>query len=198
MKSLLCSCAASVVVALLTTVAMSGKSRIAEPTSNQPAMAITASSQQNETQPRSEVAVAVKQVQPQPGEVSPISPKAENKPTPATAPAVKEIKNTPVEIQNTAGTQENRANPEVRSPVTPQATNEITPISRRNPVVEAVAKTRAGVVAIRLPRQGEKDMIGTGLIIDESGLIVTNVHVTGGKHPASKFVCTTGPMLGAR
>ncbi len=53
--------------------------------------------------------------------------------------------------------------------------------SRRNPVTEAVAKTKAGIVSIRVPRPGEKDMIGSGLIFHESGLIVTNRHVTGGK-----------------
>lgn len=56
--------------------------------------------------------------------------------------------------------------------------------SRRNPVTEAVAKTKAGIVCIRVPRPGEKDMIGSGLVFDPSGLIVTNCHVTGGK----KFV----------
>jgi serine protease Do len=50
-----------------------------------------------------------------------------------------------------------------------------------DPIVKAVQKTIAGVVAIRVPRQGDKDMIGSGIIIDESGLIVTNRHVTGGK-----------------
>ena len=42
-------------------------------------------------------------------------------------------------------------------------------------------KTITGVVAIRVPRQGEKDMIGSGIIVDETGLIVTNRHVTAGK-----------------
>lgn len=55
------------------------------------------------------------------------------------------------------------------------------PFSRRNPVTEAVAKTRPGVVSIRVPRPGEKDMVGTGLIVDENGYIITNRHVTGGK-----------------
>ena len=55
------------------------------------------------------------------------------------------------------------------------------PISRTTAVVEAVKKTVAGVVAIRVPRQGQKDMIGAGIIVDESGLILTNRHVTGGK-----------------
>ncbi len=58
---------------------------------------------------------------------------------------------------------------------------EKTPFSRRNPVVEAVQKTREGIVAIRVPRQGERDMIGSGVVFDERGLIVTNRHVTGGK-----------------
>jgi serine protease Do len=58
---------------------------------------------------------------------------------------------------------------------------DIFPISRTTPVVEAVKKTVGGVVAIRVPRQGEKDMIGAGIIVDESGLIITNRHVTGGK-----------------
>jgi serine protease Do len=59
--------------------------------------------------------------------------------------------------------------------------DENTPFSRRNPVVEAVAKAKTGVVAVRVPRQGEKDTVGTGFIVDEGGLIVTNRHVTGGK-----------------
>src|SRR5688572_7534722 len=51
---------------------------------------------------------------------------------------------------------------------------------RRSPVVEAVAKTRAGIVTIRVPRPGGgKDMIGSGVIVDERGVIVTNRHVVG-------------------
>ncbi len=53
--------------------------------------------------------------------------------------------------------------------------------SRSNPVTEAVKKTKAGVVAVRVPRTGERDMVGAGVIVDETGLIVTNRHVTGGK-----------------
>jgi len=56
-----------------------------------------------------------------------------------------------------------------------------TTLSRSTPVVVAVKKTIGGVVAIRVPRPGEKDMIGAGVIVDESGLIITNRHVTGGK-----------------
>lgn len=52
--------------------------------------------------------------------------------------------------------------------------------ARRNPVVNAVQKTKQAIVTIRVPRpNGAKDMIGTGVIIDERGLIVTNKHVVG-------------------
>ncbi len=72
--------------------------------------------------------------------------------------------------------------------LTPFASAQATPkkddLRSNDPIVKAVRKNRAGIVAIRVPRPGEKDMIGTGLIFHESGLIVTNRHVTGGK----KFV----------
>src|ERR1043166_2342656 len=54
-------------------------------------------------------------------------------------------------------------------------------ISRTTPVTEAVKKTKPAVVAIRIPRSGERDLVGSGLIVDESGIIVTNRHVTVGK-----------------
>jgi len=54
-------------------------------------------------------------------------------------------------------------------------------LSRSTPVTEAVRKTKAGVVAIRIPRQGDADMVGAGVIVDERGLIVTNRHVTAGQ-----------------
>ena len=55
-----------------------------------------------------------------------------------------------------------------------------TPYSRRNPVVEAVQKTKEAIVTIKAARHGSaKDVVGTGVIIDERGFIVTNRHVIG-------------------
>jgi serine protease Do len=60
------------------------------------------------------------------------------------------------------------------------------PFSRRSPVVEAVKKTRASIVCIRVPRPGGgKDMIGTGVIVDQRGIIVTNRHVVGANRTAT-------------
>lgn len=57
---------------------------------------------------------------------------------------------------------------------------EKTSFSRRNPVTEAVRTTKDSIVTIKVPRpNGGKDMIGTGVIVDESGIIVTNNHVVG-------------------
>jgi serine protease Do len=58
------------------------------------------------------------------------------------------------------------------------------PSSRKTLLVKVVEKTVTGVVAVRVPRQGERDMIGSGIIFHQAGdigLIVTNRHVTGGK-----------------
>src|SRR5262245_17462268 len=53
---------------------------------------------------------------------------------------------------------------------------------RDDPVVLAVDKAIASVVAIRVPRSNnEKDAIGSGVIVDKGGYIVTNRHVTSGK-----------------
>lgn len=69
--------------------------------------------------------------------------------------------------------------------------------SRRNPVTEAVQRTKAAVVTVKVPRPGGgKDMIGTGVIVDESGIIITNNHVVGTcQHP--KVVLHDGTQLTA-
>ncbi|MCI0640604.1 MAG: trypsin-like peptidase domain-containing protein [Gemmataceae bacterium] len=54
------------------------------------------------------------------------------------------------------------------------------PYSRRNPIVEAVQKTKQSIVTVKVPRpNGGKDLVGTGVIVDERGFIVTNRHVVG-------------------
>src|SRR5262245_42708480 len=54
------------------------------------------------------------------------------------------------------------------------------PFSRRNPITGAVQKTKAAIVTVKVPRPGGgKDLVGTGVVIDERGIIVTNRHVVG-------------------
>lgn len=53
---------------------------------------------------------------------------------------------------------------------------------RYTPIVKAVQKTKPSVVTIRVPRPGGgKDLIGTGVIFDTRGYIVTNNHVVAKK-----------------
>jgi serine protease Do len=60
--------------------------------------------------------------------------------------------------------------------------------SRRDPLTEAVAKTRDSVVAVKY--KGKTEAIGSGVILDERGFIVTNRHVVGtGK---TLLVCLPG------
>jgi serine protease Do len=51
---------------------------------------------------------------------------------------------------------------------------------RRSPVVEAVRKTRDAIVTIKISAsdaEGGEDVFGTGVVIDERGLVLTNRHV---------------------
>jgi serine protease Do len=51
---------------------------------------------------------------------------------------------------------------------------------RSNPITEAVKKTQNSVVSVKVARpNASKDTVGTGVIIDERGYIVTNRHVVG-------------------
>ena len=52
--------------------------------------------------------------------------------------------------------------------------------SRRNPFVEAVQKTRPSIVTVKVDKRGNwgtKAVIGTGVIVDERGYVITNSHV---------------------
>jgi serine protease Do len=46
-------------------------------------------------------------------------------------------------------------------------------------VVEVVEKTQPSIAMIRVPRSKGDDLVGTGVIVDERGYIVTNRHVVG-------------------
>jgi serine protease Do len=54
--------------------------------------------------------------------------------------------------------------------------------SRRTPIVTAVQKTRKGIVTLKVLKSsswggGKRDIVGTGVIIDERGYMITNHHV---------------------
>lgn len=51
--------------------------------------------------------------------------------------------------------------------------------SRRNPVVEAAAKARPAVVSINVTNGSESKTVGTGVIVDDRGIVITNCHVVG-------------------
>jgi serine protease Do len=56
-------------------------------------------------------------------------------------------------------------------------------ISRVTPIVEAVRKTRDSIITVRVERRGswgKKDIVGTGVIVDERGYAITNRHVVKG------------------
>src|SRR5262245_37227619 len=56
-------------------------------------------------------------------------------------------------------------------------------ISRETPVSRAVRKVRDSVVSIKVVKRSggtSRDVVGTGVIIDERGYVVTNRHVVNG------------------
>lgn len=56
--------------------------------------------------------------------------------------------------------------------------------SRRTPIVEAVEKTRSAIVTVSVekanPDGGRKEIVGTGVVVDERGYVITNCHVVTG------------------
>jgi serine protease Do len=58
--------------------------------------------------------------------------------------------------------------------------------SRKTPIVEAVQKTRDGIVSLKVEKRNSygklRSTTGTGVIVDERGYIVTNWHVAQGGH----------------
>lgn len=74
-------------------------------------------------------------------------------------------------------------------------------VKRRTPIVAAVEKVRPGVVSLKVLRRDDygskRDVMGTGIIVDERGYILTNRHVVG---DAESVVATLsdGTKLDAR
>ena len=61
---------------------------------------------------------------------------------------------------------------------------------RRTAIVEAVARTREGIVTLKITKPGDwgkRTVVGTGVIVDERGFLITNHHVI---ENASKVVVT--------
>src|SRR5579883_2488541 len=51
--------------------------------------------------------------------------------------------------------------------------------NRRTAIVEAVQKTKDSIVTVKV-QKGRKEIIGTGVIVDERGYVITNHHVVSG------------------
>jgi serine protease Do len=52
--------------------------------------------------------------------------------------------------------------------------------NRRTAIVEAVQKTRQGIVTVKVERRGSwgrKEVVGSGVLVDERGYLITNCHV---------------------
>jgi serine protease Do len=55
--------------------------------------------------------------------------------------------------------------------------------SRRTPIVEAVQKTRSAIVTVKVEKGGNwgrREVVGTGVVVDGRGYVVTNRHVVTG------------------
>lgn len=57
---------------------------------------------------------------------------------------------------------------------------ESAPRPRKTSVVDAIEKAAPSIAMIRVPQKGADDRVGTGVVYDERGYIVTNAHVVKG------------------
>ena len=81
----------------------------------------------------------------------------------------------------------------------PMSAAELPPFSRRNPVTEAVEKTKDSIVCIKVPRPGGgPDMISSGVIVSEDGLVVCARHAVGGHETVRVFLRDGTEHVGRR
>ncbi len=69
--------------------------------------------------------------------------------------------------------------------------------SRKSPIVEAVRKTRAGIVTIKVSRadaEDSREIVGTGVVVDERGYVVTNHHVIAPAGGIRVILCDATPL----
>ncbi|HEX3314431.1 MAG TPA: trypsin-like peptidase domain-containing protein, partial [Gemmataceae bacterium] len=72
-----------------------------------------------------------------------------------------------------------------------------TGVERKNAIVDAVKKTKDAIVTIKTIRSsGAKEVSGTGVVVDERGLIITNKHVVGTNRNVYVFLNDNTEIVG--
>jgi serine protease Do len=72
-----------------------------------------------------------------------------------------------------------------------------TGVERRNAIVDAVKQTKDAIVTLKTIRSsGAKEVSGTGVIVDERGLIITNKHVVGSARNVYVFLSDGTEIVG--
>jgi serine protease Do len=71
--------------------------------------------------------------------------------------------------------------------------------SRKTPIVEAVQKSKDAIVTVKVDKKtgnGRKETLGTGVVVDERGYVVTNHHVVASAEQIKVFLADGAEMAG--